>query len=100
MRESVIERKVCEFAEKQLDCLVRKFVSPGNRGVPDRMFVFPHGTVAFIEFKAPGKKPTALQLREIDFLGERGVSATWHSDILEATTWLNMVAKKDRRDAR
>lgn len=39
-----------------------KWVSPGNRGVPDRVVVMPGGKVAFIELKAPGKKPTKLQL--------------------------------------
>lgn len=49
-----------------------KFVSPGNTGVPDRLVLFPRGRIAFVELKAPGKKPTALQLlqqRRIKDLG-------------------------------
>jgi hypothetical protein len=38
-----------------------KFVSPGNAGVPDRLILFPGGRTVFVELKAPGKKPTALQ---------------------------------------
>ena len=38
-----------------------KFVSPGNAGAPDRLVLLPGGRVAFVELKAPGKKPTALQ---------------------------------------
>lgn len=38
-----------------------KFVSPGNAGVPDRIVLFPGGRIAFVELKAPGKKPTVLQ---------------------------------------
>jgi hypothetical protein len=31
-------------------------------GLPDRLCLFPGGKVVFIELKAPGKKPTAIQL--------------------------------------
>ena len=49
-----------------------KFVSPGNAGVPDRLVLLPGGRAAFVELKAPGKKPTALQAaqhRKIRLLG-------------------------------
>lgn len=58
--EAKIEDAVRRFARaKGVLCL--KWVSPGVVGVPDRLLFFPGGTVACIEFKAPGKKPTALQ---------------------------------------
>lgn len=38
-----------------------KFVSPGNRGVPDRMILLPGGKIIFAELKAPGKKPSPVQ---------------------------------------
>lgn len=41
-----------------------KFVSPGNAGVPDRIVLLPLGRIAFVELKAPGKKPTALQTNQ------------------------------------
>ena len=43
--------------------LCLKFVSPGQRGVPDRLCIMPHGVVAFVELKAPGKHtdPEGLQ---------------------------------------
>ena len=59
MRESEIEKKVSEYA-KAKGWLVYKFVSPSQRGVPDRIFIG-GGEIFFIEFKAPGKKPTKLQ---------------------------------------
>ncbi len=37
-----------------------KFVSPGHNGVPDRIVLY-HGTVTFVELKAPGQKPRPLQ---------------------------------------
>ena len=49
-----------------------KFVSPGNNGVPDRLVCLPGGRVAFIELKAPGKKPTVLQKKQIQQLSNFG----------------------------
>jgi hypothetical protein len=62
MLERKIEKLVCDYA-KMKGILCFKFVSPGNAGVPDRMFILPSGKVFFIEFKQEGKKPTPLQLR-------------------------------------
>lgn len=51
-----------------------KFVSPGNNGVPDRMVCLPGGHVLFVELKGPGKKPTPLQERQINYLAGLGFS--------------------------
>ena len=61
MKESTIENYLV-LRCKALGVLCYKFVSPSHRGVPDRVLIFPHGLVTFIELKAPGKSPTALQL--------------------------------------
>lgn len=71
MRESYIEKKVCDFA-KQQGWSVFKFSSPNNRGVPDRIG-FRDGKVVLVEFKAPGKKPTALQLKVIERIRNEGI---------------------------
>lgn len=42
--------------------LAWKFTSPGTAGVPDRIVMLPQGRLAFVELKAPGKKPRSLQL--------------------------------------
>jgi len=52
-----------------------KFVSPGNAGVPDRLVLFPGGRAAFVELKAPGKKPTLLQQAQIKKIGSMGFPA-------------------------
>lgn len=62
MRERNIERACCALAEKQ-GWWQRKFKSPGKRSAPDRIFA-KEGVVFFVEFKAPGKKPTPLQAQE------------------------------------
>ncbi|MNB95743.1 VRR-NUC domain protein [compost metagenome] len=49
-----------------------KWTSPGNNGVPDRIVILPGGTVRFIELKAPGQKPTKLQLAQHRILQNLG----------------------------
>lgn len=43
-------------------CMVWKFVSPGNAGVPDRLILLPNGLVFFAEIKKFGAKPRPLQV--------------------------------------
>tara|TARA_R110002096_G_scaffold322918_1_gene516997 strand:- start:509 stop:778 length:270 start_codon:yes stop_codon:yes gene_type:complete len=69
MRESVIEKKVSDYA-KLLGWLAYKFSSPQNAGVPDHIY-FREGRTILIEFKAPGKKPSKLQVRHIKRLQEQ-----------------------------
>ena len=79
-KESEIESVVRNHALR-LGLLVYKFVSPGRRGVPDRMFVNKNVVIAFLEIKALGKKPTKVQSREINLLKVRGVLAAWSDDV-------------------
>jgi len=63
MREKEIE----EYLRDQIKSIggkAYKFVSPGNVGVPDRLVLLPGGVIAFVELKAPGKKPTPIQLAQ------------------------------------
>ncbi len=41
--------------------LYYKFVSPGNRGVPDRIIVFPPGVTIFVELKTDKGRTSAIQ---------------------------------------
>ena len=61
MREKTIEQKFTA-AVKNAGGLALKFTSPGWDGVPDRLALLPDGKLAFVEVKAPGKKPRPLQL--------------------------------------
>lgn len=74
MTESTIEGAVCAYA-KAKGCIVLKLSGQNQRGQPDRLFVR-EGRVLFVEFKAPGKRPTALQERWIDDLRRQGMFAT------------------------
>lgn len=57
---------------KELGGKAYKFVSPGNAGVPDRLVLLPKARVIFVELKAPGKKPTALQERQMQAISILG----------------------------
>ena len=61
MREKTIEQKFRE-AVRNAGGLALKFTSPGWDGMPDRLALLPGGRMAFVEVKAPGKKPRPLQL--------------------------------------
>ncbi|KLU15367.1 MULTISPECIES: VRR-NUC domain-containing protein [Xenorhabdus] len=71
IREDVIERYLV-IEVKKAGGIAYKFVSPGRRGVPDRIVVLPNGRVIFVECKAPGEKPRPDQLREHERLRALG----------------------------
>lgn len=64
MQEKDIEHGLVK-AVKAKHGLCIKFTSPGYDGVPDRLVLLPKGRMAFVELKAPGKKPRALQIRRM-----------------------------------
>ena len=61
MREKQIESKLV-IEVKKIGGIAPKLVSPGFDGMPDRLVLIPDGHIAFVELKAPGKKPRPLQL--------------------------------------
>lgn len=85
MRESHIEKKVCEYAQAN-GWLSFKFT--GHKGVPDRIFI-KDGKTLFIEFKAPGALPTALQKRIHDKITAHGVAVFVVDDIEEGYKIVN-----------
>ena len=71
MSEKEVEQNLVK-AVKLAGGFCLKFTSPGFDGVPDRLVLLPRGRIAFIELKAPGKKPRALQKRRIKQLSALG----------------------------
>ena len=49
-----------------------KWSSPGRRGVPDQVVLFPGGKVGFVEIKRPGGQATRLQAYVGEALVELG----------------------------
>jgi hypothetical protein len=79
--EKEIEKKVCDYA-KSKGCYVRKFVSPNNRSVPDRIIIAPGGAVGFLELKRGGQKPTKAQEAEMAKLDNVGATAYWCDNVV------------------
>ncbi|MEB2279683.1 VRR-NUC domain-containing protein [Lysinibacillus xylanilyticus] len=67
MRESQIEKYLKSEIEK-LGGLCYKFVSPGNKGVPDRLIILPNGQVIFAELKNEAGRLSPIQERTIKTL--------------------------------
>jgi hypothetical protein len=68
--EKYLERKII-FKAKKLGYLTYKFVSPSNRGVPDRIFISENGKLFFVEFKSKKGKLSKLQEKKISELKAR-----------------------------
>ena len=93
MREATIEKAVCAYA-KTRGCLVMKLSGPNQKGQPDRMFI-KNGRVLFIEFKAPGKRPTALQMKWISDLFLQGMAAYSCDDIFKGKMMINQLCSPE-----
>lgn len=77
MREKVIERYLCQKVEEAGGKAI-KFTSSNNAGLPDRICILP-GCIAFIEVKAPGKKPRKLQVQWLNLFKKLGHTAIFVS---------------------
>lgn len=71
MLEKALEQKLVARA-RAAGGLAIKWVAPSLSGVPDRIVFLPGGVVRFVELKAPGRKPTALQVRVHEMLRRLG----------------------------
>ena len=73
MRESAIEEKLVKLV-RDGGGLCYKFVSPGNRGVPDRLVITPDGRVFFVELKSETGRLSELQKFQMSELEKRNVA--------------------------
>ena len=73
MLEKTIERKLT-VAGKKAGGIAVKFVSPSFDGMPDRLVLLPDGLIAFVELKAPGKRPRPLQEARHQLLRSLGLN--------------------------
>lgn len=71
MREKTIEAHLIKRV-KEAGGTTKKWTSPGNAGVPDRIVFFPEGRIFFVETKSPtgDLRPTqVVQHRNINSYG-------------------------------
>lgn len=72
MRERDIEDRLRDGIKK-LGGRCYKFVSPGNRGVPDRLVLLPGGAVYFVELKTEVGRLSKIQRVQIKRMERLGV---------------------------
>ncbi len=72
VREKTVEHRLQQAVRRQ-GGIALKIISPAFDGIPDRLVLLPGGRMAFVEVKAPGRKPRPLQkarhrlLRQLGF---------------------------------
>ena len=86
--EKKLEKRCMDIA-KANGWYTRKWSSPSNRGVPDRIFL-KEGEVIFVEFKAPGKVPTPLHEHEIHLINKYGGDAFCCDDADAFKVWMGI----------
>jgi hypothetical protein len=89
MRESKLEAMLKREVEARGGRCI-KWTSPGRRALLDRICLFPHARIVFVEVKKPNKEPESAQLREIDRLRALGFKACWISneeDLMYLCAW-------------
>jgi hypothetical protein len=91
--EKEIEKKICDYA-KSKGCYVRKFVSPNNRSVPDRLIIAPGGAVGFLEVKRGGEKPTKAQEHEMKLLEEICANVSWVDDVADGKLFVDALVSR------
>lgn len=92
MREKTIEKAVVDYARKR-GWLAFKFVSPAQRGVPDRIF-FRNGITTMIEFKAPGGKLSKLQQYVLTELDKHNMIVAVIDSIEDGKKFFDLIDKK------
>lgn len=71
MTEKAIEMRLTAMTRSYGGVAV-KLAATGISGMPDRLILLPGGRMAFVETKAPGKKPRALQEQRMLMLERLG----------------------------
>ena len=90
MREKTIEQKLSLMVKKH-GGICPKWVSPGFDGVPDRIVLMPEGRLAFVEIKAPGKKPRPLQVSRHKLLRKLGFKVYILDDVKQIQDIINEI---------
>lgn len=88
----MLERDVEKALRKGVEALggeCMKFVSPGRRGVPDRIVVWPGGEVHFIELKQPKGRLSALQHRTAYILRQKAAVVYTLVSLEDVTDYLD-----------
>ena len=87
VREKDVEKAVVSWAKKQ-GMLPFKLNLQGNTGWPDRLWLFYHPYMCFIEFKRPGETLKRNQPARVKELRRRGYSVGVFDNVGDAIKFL------------
>jgi Holliday junction resolvase len=85
MRESIIQRQIKEYLEKD-GWMVIKLIQTSCNGIPDLM-ALKDGRAIFLEVKQPGKKPNDLQQYRIEKLQKAGFAAITATSVADVSNF-------------
>lgn len=80
--EADIEEDINDYAQRR-GWWARKFVTPGNVGPPDRIFIR-RARIVFMEIKRPGEEPRASQVQVMKEMREHGAEVHWCDNLQQA----------------
>jgi hypothetical protein len=85
--EGAVGRKLDRWVNIQgYTLLYLKLNILGIRGFPDRLILFPHAKVLFVEFKRQGEKPRKLQEHVHKILGAMGFEVKVYDNVDQAVS--------------
>jgi hypothetical protein len=87
LEKTAVEAPVVRWA-RQNGIRQAKLSTPGQRGIPDRIFFLPGGRPCLVEFKRKGKKPTKLQAYTLKVLFDLGYNVFLTDDADKAIQYL------------
>jgi hypothetical protein len=94
--EGKIQGAVLQWCKKRMIGYIRLAFMPGApAGWPDTLILLRGGRPLFIEFKQPGKRPTAKQQERIDWLREQGYRVEVFDDADAATQYIQRLREED-----
>lgn len=88
MRESAIEQALVKHVKKH-GGMAYKWVSPGNKGVPDRIVLL-QGATFFVETKAPDGRLSPLQKVQHKKLASLGFDVVVINNKQQAKLWVEL----------
>lgn len=84
-------------ALRSMGCLWYKWVSPGVRGVPDRILITPEGKVFFVELKTDDGRLSRMQSLQIERLMAHGQRVYVVRGMAGAEAFVEMLQGGDER---
>lgn len=97
MRENLVETEGVKHAIKR-GCQVRKWSSPGQKGILDRLHFIKSFTFA-IEYKSTGKKATPKQRAEAAKLKAAGIPARCIDNVQDAREFIDLMVSAANGDS-